>query len=186
MEYKSLKGKLLVANSSIRSSYFAGTVIIVIEHGQSGAFGLVLNRLEKSDTHKHLGALLNLVTSQEKKIQFYEGGPVAKDHMSIIHTDATNAYAGEEIIPDVFWGSHIELLHDLFSCPYSFCLYRGYSGWAPGQLEAEIKSHSWIIANASEDIIFLKDPAIMWRKALQMNGGIYDYFAKRVKDPMLN
>ena len=184
MKLRSLKGKILIANSSLRNSYFAETVILVLEHDNSGAFGLILNRPEKS--HKHLGDLLNIVTASNKNIPFYEGGPVGEEDLFILYTDTTHVHAGEEIIPNVFWGSSVELLEDLCEHLYSFNLYRGYAGWGPFQLEIEIKSNSWIIVSASEEIIFFNDPKTMWRKVLQMNGGIYDYFAKKVKDPLLN
>ena len=184
MKLESLKGKLLIANSSLRNSYFAEAVILILEHDNLGAFGLLLNRPEKS--HKHLGSLLNIVATSSKHISFYEGGPVGEENLFIIHTDASNVHAGKEIIPDVFWDSSAELLRELCNCPHSFNLYRGYVGWGPFQLETEIRSNSWVIAPALESIIFLNSPTAMWRKALQTNGGIYSYFAKKVKDPLLN
>jgi putative transcriptional regulator len=46
----------------------------------------------------------------------------------------------------------------------------GYSGWAPNQLEGELRRNGWLIAEADEDILFSPDDAGKWTRALAKLG----------------
>jgi putative transcriptional regulator len=46
----------------------------------------------------------------------------------------------------------------------------GYSGWGPGQLEAELQESAWLISDVSEELIFDTPPDAMWEKAIRRLG----------------
>jgi putative transcriptional regulator len=63
----------------------------------------------------------------------------------------------------------------------------GYSGWGPGQLEAELAQDSWIVCNfINEQLLFDTDPQVMWRKALESMGGRFSVYSNYPTDPRLN
>ena len=65
-------------------------------------------------------------------------------------------------------------------------VFAGYSGWGPGQLEAELEEPSWIVARAEPDDVFAPDPDELWRTVLQRKGGMYSLIATMPFDPSLN
>jgi putative transcriptional regulator len=50
--------------------------------------------------------------------------------------------------------------------PEQFIFTLGYAGWAPGQLEAELKANSWFVISADKSLIFGKDAETKWRRAM--------------------
>ena len=182
---KSLKGYFLAANTTLAGSYFSESVILMLGHDHRGALGLVLN---KPDPKKEVVyQLLNSLShDQANNMPVYEGGPVDERSIFMLHSDSTMRNPGEEVLPGIFWGSSVELFQELIASPLPFNVYRGHSGWAAGQLEREIQSKSWIVLPPSDEIIFHSEPNLIWRKALSANGGLYSYFAEKVRDPILN
>ena len=184
MKETSLKGYFLVSSTSLKKSYFAETVILLIENNDSGSFGLIINRIDKA--RKNLGSLAMVTNERMKNIPLYEGGPVEEDSLFLIHNDVTVQNPGEEILPDIFWGSGIELFQDLLERPLLFNVYRGYVGWMAGQLENEIKTKSWIVLPPSNEMIFHDDSQDIYRETLKHGGDLYLYFADKVRNPLLN
>jgi len=65
--------------------------------------------------------------------------------------------------------------------------YLGYSGWGPGQLEAELEADSWIVCDfVSDELLFDTEPSVIWRKALDNMGGRFSVYSKYPVDPRLN
>ena len=182
---KSLKSYFLVSNSALKKSYFATSVILVMEHDALGAFGLILNRLnQKREVLHHIAGSTHHQRLQN--IPLYEGGPVDPTSIFIVHSDPTINNFGREILPEIFWGSSVNLFEALLEGTSSFNVYQGYAGWSAGQLEQEIQSKSWIVLPASGEIIFHSQPDMAWKEALNIQGGLYAYFAEKVYDPILN
>jgi putative transcriptional regulator len=65
-------------------------------------------------------------------------------------------------------------------------VFAGYSGWGPGQLEAELEEPAWIVAPAEPDDVFAADPDALWRNVLQRKGGMYSLIATMPYDPSRN
>ena len=65
-------------------------------------------------------------------------------------------------------------------------VFAGYSGWGPGQLEAELAEPSWIVVPAQPDDVFATDPDELWRDVLHRKGGRFALIATMPFDPQLN
>ena len=65
-------------------------------------------------------------------------------------------------------------------------VFAGYAGWAAGQLEGEIANHSWWVVDAQLDDLFTDDPAGLWAKVLQREGGELEWYAHFPLDPSVN
>ncbi|RME92836.1 MAG: YqgE/AlgH family protein [Candidatus Hydrogenedentota bacterium] len=179
---KFLKGYCLVANYALSDPNFAQTVVFIIDHNVGGAFGLVVNR----PTKWKLGEMLPDLPDSILEKEVYQGGPVQPETLFILHNDPLVSDPGEEVIPGVFLGARPNLLDELAEAESNFHVYHGYSGWAPKQLESEMAAKAWVPVKATEKIIFHPKPEKVWREALEYRGGLYEYFARNVKDPFMN
>jgi len=177
-----LKGHFLVSNSTLKEKSFNESVVFIIEHNEEGAFGLVVNQLEDIE-------YIEIMPDTLKKGGFYKvykGGPVRQEILFILYDSPLHRDLGEEIIPNVFLGTSIELVEILANENLPYHIYHGYAGWSPGQLESELEIKTWMVMPARKEMIFHSNPEIVWREALLYNGGIFSYFAKNIKDPFLN
>ncbi len=151
-----LVGCFLVARSSLRDGFFGRSVILMLQHGADGAFGLVLNRPAKAD---------------QLPFTVYVGGPCKMDGLLMIHgcenwLDEEDE-AKMEVCPGVFLGTkdHFEKATEAESDETGrFRVFTGYAGWAPEQLESEMQQGAWIVLPASGEIIFETAADELWEK----------------------
>ncbi len=181
---ESSKGKILISNSTIISDEFNKTVVFMIEHDSSGAFGLVVN---KKSEFKLSEVVIGLPESISKNVPMYWGGPVDNSFISILHNDLSFKDPGLSVIPGVFLSRSYDLLLSLLEANTSqYKVFHGYSGWGAGQLEGEFERKSWVLHKVNDKFILDKEEEEAWRDALKSKGGIYKSFADHTKDPLLN
>jgi putative transcriptional regulator len=175
-----VKGKLLLATPPLVDPNFDRTVVLVLEHGEDGALGLVLNRPTDEDVDELLPAWSAMVTGQAV---FFDGGPVEQA--------AVIGLAWVRDVPDGDDGVSEEGLGtlDLSEDPERFDgqveelrLFRGYAGWAPGQLEDELDANAWIVVDADRADAFTGAPSTLWRDVLRRQGGPLAQMAERIPD----
>lgn len=183
---KELKaGQILIAEPLLSDANFTRSVILLCEHGEEGSVGFVLNQA----TDIKLGNLLKDLPKGSGP-EVYKGGPVQPDTLHMMHRMPYLLGEGKEIAAGVHWGGSFDDLCSL-SSGISFDkgdvrLFMGYSGWAPGQLEHEIKEGTWLIANATEDLLFQTSYADIWKQAIGLLGRKYAHLAHIPTDPQLN
>jgi len=177
-----LKGFFLISNSTLKEKIFHESVVLVIEHNEEGAFGLVVNQPEEDEYLQFMPEIVK----RGGRYRVFRGGPVRQEILFILYNSHKHRDLGEEIIPGVFLGTSIELIEILASENLPYQIYHGYAGWAPGQLESELEAKTWMVMQAQRNMIFHSNPEIVWREALVYNGGLFSYFARNIKDPYLN
>lgn len=153
------RGYFLVASPHLPDSNFCRTVVLMVQHDEEGALGLVLNR----PTDKTVGQLWEKVTEIPCSCPraVYRGGPVDGPLMAL-HTNA--AWADDEILPGVYFAStdtYLEEIVQQSEQPFRFFL--GYAGWAAGQLESELKVGGWLRTEANCQDVFDEDEEL-WKK----------------------
>jgi putative transcriptional regulator len=168
-ESQLLTGQLLVATSEMRDPRFVETVIYMIQHDHSGAMGLVINRpLAKgpiSDLLKGLGVESGDASGE---IVLHYGGPVEPQKAFVLHSED---YVGKETTL-VSAGVALTVDHEIVRAiargkgPSKSLFILGYAGWAPGQLEAEIKAGAWFSIPGDAGLIFGGDPSTKWERAM--------------------
>jgi putative transcriptional regulator len=175
-------GRLLVATPSLVDPNFAETVILVVEHGEEGAFGLVVNRPSQARVAETVTPWGDAVTDPDV---IFVGGPVEPDGvlgLGLLRPDAdTTAWShrvGRVALVDVS-REPAEVRPDLARLR----LFAGHSGWGPGQLDAEIAVGSWFVVDAAPDDPFTGSPEGLWRRVLARQGGI---FSTVTADPSSN
>ena len=173
---------------------FSQTVVFMVEHNEEGAFGLVVNRKSHLTVADIIPELDNSLGAERP---VYVGGPVQQELVSALHSHLPEGPSTtcREIVPGIFFEPGFRQLQRYFepeiweSIPEPRPIihtFLGYSGWAPGQLEEEMRSGSWVTLQGKPGIAFHPNPEAGWRDALRAKGGIYKIFADSNQDPSLN
>jgi putative transcriptional regulator len=181
---KSLKGQLILDHGRLRGSFFHRTVILVCQHDDEGAFGLILNRSTKN---KIGDALVANLPETLKAEPLYLGGPVQPQALSFLHNDAYLPDAN--VMPNLNLGHSLDSLLDIadsYSSTKQIKIFAGYAGWSPGQLDDEMKRETWMTHPASLDLIFHAKPGELWQFILREKGWKYKVIAESPEDPSWN
>jgi putative transcriptional regulator len=181
---KYLKGQLLLDSGQLYGSFFQRTVVLICEHNEEGAFGLVLNRAMGNKVGEMLVADL---PDTLKECPLYLGGPVQPTALSFLHSDSFIPDAN--VMPNLSVNHSLDALLEIggsFSSTRKVKMFAGYSGWSPGQLEDEMLRDAWLTHPASLELVFDTEPAQLWKHILSQKGGKYKLLAQLPEDPSLN
>jgi putative transcriptional regulator len=172
----SLRGKLLIASPEL-FDFFRRTVVLVIEHTEEGAFGVVLNRLAASTVAEAVPVLAPLA-AEDELVRI--GGPVAPDTVVALGEFEDPAEAAQIVV------GGLGVVDPEVPDPelHRLRVYAGHAGWGPGQLDAELERDAWIVEDASPEDPF-RDGDI-WSELLRRRGGRYRLLATMPEDPSLN
>ncbi len=175
-------GFFLLAEPLLDDPNFDRTVILICQHSEEGAFGLVVNR----ETDISVSEATDLLEIENK---LFVGGPVEQNTMHFLHN--ISQINGSLIISEeIFWGGDFDDLQELAlkgkvseqNCRF----FVGYSGWSELQLEAELENNTWIISKVDPKIMFEHEPEELWNAILKEMGGKYKVYSNYPTDPRLN
>ena len=167
--HTSLAGQLLIATPSMGDPRFSQTVILMVKHDGNGAFGIVINRpVGERPTAQILEALGESVSGAEGSVRIFVGGPVQPSSGFVIHSAEYRRAETVVIDGHVAMTSSRDVLRDIAANkgPKKQIVAFGYSGWGPGQLEAELKADAWYTAPADVKLIFDDDRDKVWDNAM--------------------
>lgn len=179
---ESLKGQLLVSGGGLFDPNFRHTVVLVGEHNEDGALGVVLNRALDIAVEDALPTLSPLVEPGET---LYQGGPVQPTSPVLVAELARPELADILIFGSVgFITGDVpaEIVSDILRAR----VFVGYSGWGAGQLEAEMEADSWIVDPATEEDVFTRSPDLLWSRILARKGPAYERLSRMPYDPSMN
>ncbi len=171
---ETLAGKLLIAMPGMGDTRFDQAVIFLCAHTREGAMGLIVNKPAAGVTLSNLLDQLNIeVAPEAAPMAVHFGGPVEDGRGFVLHS---SDYTGNESTLDVDgrfgMTATLDVLEDIAEGhgPKTALLALGYSGWAPGQLEAEILQNGWLTCDATPDIVFHQPDETKWQAALDGMG----------------
>lgn len=150
----SLAGNFLIARKSLCDGFFCRSVILLLEHNESKAVGLVLNRP---------------IQAEELPFPLFQGGPCELDGLAMIHgrdewvddEDETKICAGIYLgTPEQFE----KATETKESAEERVRIFTGYAGWGPQQLEAEMADGAWIVVPANGDVVFDTPVQDLWER----------------------
>ena len=176
------KGDILLAEPFMKDGNFKRSAVLLCEHNEEGSFGLVLN--------KKLDLFVDDVLPEfpTENIELYYGGPVGPDTLHFVHSYGDLIEGSTLLKDDIYWSGNFEQIKMLFETNSistdKFRFFVGYSGWGGEQLEAEMKSDSWIVAKNFSDIFVEHNE--LWKKVLKSMGGNYGIVSTFPEDPQLN
>lgn len=161
----------------LQGSYFQDTLTLVCEHGSDGALGLIINKpleIGIQDVADELDIPIPAAL-RAAHIPVYEGGPVAQDRGFVLHRKPLPDHHSLEVLDGVFLSGATSALGELLAQaqPEDFLLTLGYTGWAAGQLDAEMADNTWLNCDATSAIVFDRPPGARLQAAADQLG--FDY-----------
>jgi putative transcriptional regulator len=179
---ESLRGQLLISSGGLYDPHFRHTVVLIGEHNADGALGVVLNRATDVSVEEGVPPLSDLVPPGE---MLFQGGPVHPGGPVLLAE-----LARPELADVLVFGSVGFLVGEVSAEIQPSILrarvYVGYSGWGPGQLEAEMETDSWILDPAQIDDVFTETPDKLWSSVLERKGPDYLMLSRMPFDPSTN
>lgn len=180
---ESLQGQLLVAGPDLVDPNFRRAVVLVGEHGDEGAMGVVLNRPSPVTVTDAVPALAAIVAPDDL---VHVGGPVQPQAIVVLGDFDDPEHAGVLVFGSIgFLPGEIESADDVGPLRRAR-VFAGYAGWGAGQLESELEEDSWIVAPAKPDDVFTDDPDGLWSAVLRRKGGAFAVLATMPLDPSSN
>jgi len=172
---ESLKGRLLVAAPDL-FDFFRRSIVLVVEHTEQGAFGVILNRRADTEVVELVPDLGPLV---EQGAPLWVGGPVGPDSIVVL---------GDFERPEESAGvvaSSIGVVDPDGDAEFSRArVFVGHAGWGPGQLEGEVERGSWIICDFHPEDVFAEGD--LWSEVVRRPGPDFAVLATMPEDPSLN
>ena len=177
-----LAGSFLISHPGLLDPNFRRTVIILPDHSPAeGSFGLILNR----PTGRVVGDLIGKKPlGHLARVPVLSGGPVGSDQL---------------ILAAFRWHPQTHVLECRHHIPldeaenlaakqhHTVRAFAGYSGWAAGQLDAELAQRSWLVRKADDaDVLELSRAPLVWRELTSSFGPWFQMVAEAPDDPTLN
>jgi putative transcriptional regulator len=179
----SLRGQLLVASPALMDPNFRRTVVLIAEHNEEGAMGVVLNRESELEVDDAAPPLAELV---EPGARVLEGGPVQPTAVVVMAEFEDTGAAATLVIEDIGFVAAEADFDALGSAVRRVRVFAGLSGWGPGQLESELERDDWIVEPATPEDVFGDDVDDLWSAVLERKGGQFALVARMPDDPSLN
>ena len=162
---------LLVASPNTMGGFFMKTVVLIVRHSErDGTVGFVLNM---PTDHILSGAIEGAQSSPYMNDRLYMGGPVSPASVFALTDKKMPPGRSERVLGNIYSTNDVMgIIKDGSDIPHRLKVLSGFTGWAPGQLHAEIERGGWLITVPDEDDLFHdRDPESLWNKYLEKGGG---------------
>ena len=157
---------VLVAKPELADPNFSRAVVLVTRTPTGDTVGVVLNR----PTRLRLAEVApEFPRAAAYRDRLYAGGPVLQAVIvALFRSPAPPSAPAFQVLDDAYLSMHPDNINSLLerSPRGGWRLFAGFSGWAPGQLEAEIASDRWYVVPATEDLLFRQETSGMWRELI--------------------
>lgn len=179
----SYKGKILISTPDVSGDIFSRSVVLMIDHTENGAFGLILNK-------KNENLSVSLSEIFKVKLNVYEGGPVENDKIFfIVRGKPVNNF--HLLINDEFYLTEDSetIITEVLSQRLAITdikVFSGYSGWSSKQLEEEIGKRFWNVVDIYNLDYTLPNDQSLWKKIMQNLGGEFLIWANAPADVSMN
>ncbi len=166
-------GDLLIASAQIGDPRFHHAVVLLLQHDKDGAVGIVINQPVAEQT---IAQLLESTGDKgagvEGSILVFKGGPVQQELGFLIHSAEYRRAETMTVDGKVAMTGSKDALRDIaqHKGPRKYLFALGYTGWGPGQLEAEIARNDWFSMPEDPALVFDDDRDAVWDKALARRG----------------
>jgi putative transcriptional regulator len=164
-----IAGQLLVATPEMKDPRFAETVIYMVKHDADGAFGLVINRpMAKGSFEDLLKGFGTEINDAKGEVVIHYGGPVSMQQGFVLHSDDIMIESSMKVANGIAMTADVKMIEAMArgKGPRQSLVMLGYVGWAPGQLEMELKADSWFVIPGDKSLVFGKDADEKWREAM--------------------
>lgn len=153
-------GTILLANEKLQDPNFAESIVLVLEHDDDGTLGIIINRPSRVSLSQLFPDIKHAANDP-----VYAGGPVGVSFGQALVRSTEKLENARPVEGDVYATGEKKVIEKFVSShtiASRFRLYLGYAGWAPDQLEAEIRIGAWTILRRGPAIIFDSEPETLW------------------------
>jgi putative transcriptional regulator len=183
-----MTGRLLVATPKLEDPNFARAVVLLLDHDDDGALGVIISRPTTVPVAEVLPGWSELVTLPDV---IFSGGPVATDSalaVAVLHgpDDDDTPVGWRPLYPGaglVDLDAPPELLSGVLT---GMRVFAGYAGWGPGQLEGEVAEGAWYVVPAETEDLLCHDAELLWQRVLRRQPGELAFVATCPVDPTQN
>ena len=156
---------MLVASRWLDDTNFGESVVLLLEVGDAGAMGVIVNRPTSTTVAAALPQLPMFAGRDER---LFAGGPVSATQPLFLAASSPSAADARELVAD-----EVFLLTEQDSIALALetgavRVLLGYAGWGPGQLEAELARSAWHLVPGSGRWVFAEDSLGLWQKLLDV------------------
>jgi putative transcriptional regulator len=180
---ESARGQLLIAGPALLDPNFWRTVVLVVEHSEEGALGVVLNRPSETTVLDAVAQLEDLVDPAEP---VFIGGPVQPSSVIVVAEFENPSDAALVAFDDIGVLGAGSAPEEIAAGGRRARAFVGHAGWGPGQLDGELERGDWIIEAARREDTFAEVPGELWEAVLTRKGGSYALVARMPPDPSVN
>lgn len=166
----SLRGHFLIAAPQLRDPNFYKTVVLIAEHGDHGAMGLVVNRPSSVLVSHALSKMFELCDTGEL---VFVGGPVEPLALFMLHSAEDLAESEQPVVPGMYMANNGEVFEHVLQrgsetmSEGKYRVFSGCAGWSTGQLEGEISRGDWYVRPACRDMVYHDDPYAVYDAMIQ-------------------
>lgn len=166
-------GQLLIAQPKNSDNNFAKSVVLVAQHNDAGAWGVIVNRLAKRITMKNIMEAAGIEYTSDDMA--YIGGPVEPTRVQVVHTLDWSSANTLKITDEVGITGDISVLAAISQGqgPKHYRAGVGLAVWSAGQLDGEqsgkspwTPEHRWLTTPATADLIFNNIGEEQWQSAI--------------------
>lgn len=184
---RELTGRLLVAAPALGDPNFSRAVVLVLDHDESGALGVVVNRPTAVPVAEVLPSWQPFTT--EPGVLF-QGGPVALDSalgLAVLPGQGDDEPLGWRRVVDGLGLVDLDAPPEVIAAEMAdLRIFAGYAGWGTGQLEGELAEGSWYVVASNPRDAFSDEPLGLWRTVLRRQGGDLALVSTYPDDPTMN
>ena len=159
-------GRFLVASKQLRDPNFSETVVLLLNYGERGARGVVINW----PTEVKLATMFPEIRGLQRRVDTaYLGGPVERTRLLMLLRADKPRSGAEHVVDDIYVSTNRRVLFDALGradSATSVHVYAGYAGWAPGQLDREVARGDWHVLPADAEAVFSTTPNEVWRELI--------------------
>jgi len=160
-------GMFLVARRALDDSHFGQSVVYLVEHGEGGTLGLIVNRPSEISLSE---AVPDIEDRQATAHALYYGGPVGLPMILMLVRSESATEGMAHVADNVYISADRRVFDELLAAKKpenEVHFYIGYSGWAAGQLDFELARDSWHVVAADTDAIFSGETESMWNRLIE-------------------
>lgn len=152
-----------MASRGLLDPNFSHTVVLMVDHNDEGAMGLILNRPTEVDLSQMVSELEEL---EEGRNTVWVGGPVAHWQLVLLVRSDSEVEGARRVLGDVHFTASREVLESVLESGAEFRTYAGYAGWGAGQLEGEIERGGWHVLPGEPELVFDSSPLELWNELI--------------------
>ena len=163
-----LANRLLIALPALADPQFARTVLLVCQHDEDGAMGVMVNKASEytlGDVFQQMGIDTDDAALREQVV--LAGGPVHPERGFVLHDGGAGFDSTLAVSEHLYLTTSRDILEAMAAGtgPRHAVVALGCAGWGAGQLEHELTEDSWLMVPADASLLFDTPLQARWQAA---------------------